>query len=145
MSISTTLVALDSPTDGASEISFQTTTVATSGLLVSLKVMKGRGEGKIETWSGLDRSKDAAKVRQCAIIDRRTAIDDRRLLRMFTSWVGSNGSCLSHKCYFFHPFDHIQMSEFCNSAYNLYGYYYRLEICHFDKTQFEVCSFFNYF
>ena len=33
------LVALDSPLDGASEISFQTTTAATSGLLVSLKVM----------------------------------------------------------------------------------------------------------
>ena len=34
-----TLVALDSRIDGASEISFQTTTGATSGLLVSLKVM----------------------------------------------------------------------------------------------------------
>ena len=34
-----TLVALGSPFDGASEISFQTTTAATSGLLVSLKVM----------------------------------------------------------------------------------------------------------
>ena len=33
------LVALDSPIDEASEISFQTTTAATSGLLVSLKVM----------------------------------------------------------------------------------------------------------
>ena len=32
-------------------------------------------EGKIETRSDLDRSKDPAKVRQCAIVDRRSAID----------------------------------------------------------------------
>ena len=31
-------------------------------------------EGKIETWSDLDRSKDPAKVRQCAIDDRRSAV-----------------------------------------------------------------------
>ena len=68
------LVALDSPIDGASEVSFQKTTAATCGLLLSLKVMSGRVEGKIETWSDLGRSKDAAKVRQCAMVDRRSTV-----------------------------------------------------------------------
>ena len=54
--------APDSPIDEASKMSFQTTTVAISGFLVSLKVMYGRVESARETWSGCEGNKDPPKV-----------------------------------------------------------------------------------
>ena len=71
---------------GIENLCFQTTTVAISGFLVSLKVMYGRVKSKRETWSDCDGSKDPPKVWRCAIVDRRMAIDDRRLRRSSTTW-----------------------------------------------------------
>ena len=79
-------VALDSPVDEALKICFQKTTVAICGLMVFLKVMQGRVESKRETWSDCDGTKDLSKVRQCAIVDRRLAIDHRQLRRTLTTW-----------------------------------------------------------
>ena len=80
------LVALVSPIDETSKMFLETTTVPISGFLVSFKVMYGIMESAREIWSGCEGKKNSPKAWWCAIVDRRLAIDDRRLRRTSTTW-----------------------------------------------------------